>query len=210
MTESQAHTLLIYSGIQTVAILIGFIGLGIMGFAIARLIKVVTELTAEAKGKVYPILENVHHISDKVADISTTARDLTADAAPKIKRVTQNIAETSDVYRARLAEVDALVQDTAEKARRQTDRVDAAVTSAVQRTHGIVDTTLERTQHVVDSLHRAIYAPVRQVSSLFSGAKAGIETLIENFTPKHEKKTPRPTAFEGESIYTGLEDDYHA
>ena len=209
MTESQAHTLLIYSGIQTVAILIGFIGLGVMGFAVARLIKVVTELTAEAKGKVYPILENVHHISDKVADISTTARDMTADAAPKLKRVTQNIAETSDVYRARLADVDALVQDTTAKARAQSDRVDAAMTSAVRRTHGIVDTTLERTQNLVDSLHHAIYAPVHQISSLFSGAKAGFETLIENFT-KTEPKTPKPVAFEGESVYTGYEDDYHA
>lgn len=210
MTDSQAHYLLIFAGVQTVAILLGFLALAVMGFAVARLIKTVTELTAEAKGKVYPILENVHKISDKVADISSTARDVAADTAPKIKRVTTNIAETSDVYRARLAEVDSLVADTTAKARRQSDRVDAAVTSAVDKTHSVVDATIQRTQHLLDALGNAVSVPVKQMSGLVHGAKSGIETLIEKFSPKRTPKAPKPVAFEGESVYTGYEDDYHA
>ena len=48
------------------------------------------------------------------------------------------------------------------------------------------------------------------MSGLVSGTKAGLETLISRFTPKKRSATPAPVAFEGESVYTGYEDDYHA
>lgn len=210
MTESQAHYILIFSGISAVGILLGAIAFSIFALSCAHLLKELRGLMSEAQGKVYPILENVQEISEKVADISTTVRETAADVAPKVRRVSQNLADTSDRYHARLAEVDELVGDTTRRVRNQTERADAFVTNSLDRTNEVVNTTLGRVQHVLDSLHNAIYAPVRQISGLASGARASIESLISSFAPKQKPKTPKPTAFEGESVYTGYEDDYHA
>ena len=90
-----------------------------------------------------------------------------------------------------------MISDTAVKARRQSDRVD-----------GMVTDVLDKTTEVTHTVAHAIMVPVKQMAGLVSGAKVGIEALIANFTPK--PKAPKPVAFEGESIYTGYEDDYHA
>ena len=199
MTESQAHYLLIFVGIIALGFLLQGIAVLVLALVGSKLVKQLTDLVAEAKGKVYPILANVHEISDKATDISQIARDVVADTAPKIRRVTTNITETSDVYRAKLAEVDALISDTAGKARRQTERVDTMVTDVFDKTHEVTHT-----------IANAVMLPVRQMAGLVSGAKVSIESLIANFTPKPKPKTPKPVAFEGESVYTGYEDDYHA
>ncbi len=210
MTESQAHYLLIFSGITAVAILLGAIAFVIMATTFARLMRHFSVLAKETQGKIYPILENVQDISDKMADITHTAREFTADAAPRLRRATRNIEETSDVYRAKVAEIDSLITDTTDKARRQTERVDAFVTNTMDRTHDVVSTTINRAQQLLDSMQHAVYAPVRQISGLVNGVKAGIDALIANFTPKPTSRPPKPVAFEGESVYTGYEDDYHA
>src|SRR4051812_18429396 len=199
MTESQAHYLLILVGIIAVGFLLQGIAVLVLALVGSKLVKQLADVVSEAKGKVYPILENVHQITEKVTDISQVARDVAVDTAPKIRRVTSNIAETSDVYRAKLAEVDALVTDTAGKARRQSDRVD-----------GMVTDVLDKTTEVTHTVAHAIMVPVRQMAGLVSGAKGGIEALIANFTPKSKPVTPHPVAFEGDSVYTGQGDDYHA
>lgn len=215
MTEHQSTYLLVYTGVVAFAILVEAIALGALAFAAAKLMKQVAELANEAKGKVYPILESVRDITEKGQHIAEVARNVVADTEPKIKRVTTNIADTSDVYRAKVAQVDTLMTDTADKAHRQTARVDEMISSA-----------LTRTGEIATNVHHAILAPVRQASGLISGAKASIDSLVQHFSLKprtasrgtsgaaasrpYPKAAPQPVAFEGESVYTGLEDDYHA
>ncbi len=203
MTEHQSTYLLVYTAVVAVAVFIEAIALGALAFAAAKLLKQLGVLTEEAKGKVYPILESVRDISAKGQQIAEVAKNVVADTEPKIKRVTANIADTSDVYRAKVAQVDSLITDTTNKARNQTERVDTMVTNAVTRSG-----------EIASQVGHAVVAPVRQLSGLVSGTKAGIESLIQSFSPRpgtrSRRPTPRPVAFEGESIYTGLEDDYHA
>ncbi|MGI4855151.1 MAG: hypothetical protein ACRYF4_14030 [Janthinobacterium lividum] len=197
MTEHQSTYLLAYTGIVAFAILIEAIAIVILALAAAKLMKQVTALTQEAKGKVYPILESVRDIAVKGQEIALVARNVAADSEPKIKRVTTNIAETTDVYRAKLAQVDSLISDTAQKAQKQTARVDDLISS-----------TLAKTENIATSVQSAVLAPFRQASGLFEGIKVGIESLLHKSAT--ERKTPKPVAFEGDSIYTGREDDYHA
>jgi methyl-accepting chemotaxis protein len=199
MTEHQSMYLLFYTGVVAFAILIQGIALVVLALAAAKLMKQLAELTNEAKGKVYPILESVRDISAKGQDIAEVARNVVRDSEPKIKRVTSNIADTSDVYRAKVAQVDALITDTTGKAQRQSDRVDAIVTSAITKT-----------SETATNIGNAILAPVRQMSGFVSGAKTTIDSLIAQFVSKPKPVTPKPVAFEGESVYTGYEDDYHA
>ncbi len=196
MTEHQSFYLLVYTGILTFAVLFGFVALGTLALALAKFLKQLAELSSEAKGKVYPILESVRDISEKGQHIAEVARNIATDTEPKIKRVTSNIADTSDVYRAKIAQVDSLLTDTAEKAHRQTDRVDSMLTSA-----------LTKTGDVVSNFQHAIASPFVKTAGLVSGARAAFESLLHRET---RPRTPKPVAFEGDSVYTGYEDDYHA
>ncbi len=199
MTEHQATYLLVFVAIVAVGFLLQGIAVLVLALAGKKLMERVVELTTEAKGKVYPILESVRDISAKGQDIAEVVRNVTRDTEPKIKRVTSNIADTSDVYRAKVAQVDALITDTTGKAQRQSDRVDAMVTNAITKT-----------SETAANIGNAILAPVRQMSGLVAGAKTTIDSLIAHFTPKTKPTSPKPVAFEGESVYTGYEDDYHA
>ena len=196
MTEHQASYLLLYTGIVAFAIVLMGVAVLVIALAVAKLLKQIAELTAEAKGKVYPILESVRDISEKGQHIAEVVRSVAADTEPKIKRVTANIADTSDIYRAKIAQVDTLLTDTAQKAHRQSDRVDHMLTNA-----------LTRTGEVANNLQQAIASPFVKTAGLVSNAKVALENLLHR---KTRTKTPKPVAFEGENIYTGYEDDYHA
>jgi len=202
MTEHQSQYLLVYTALVAVAVLIEAIALGALAFAMAKLIRQISILTEEAKGKVYPLIDTVHQLTEKSLDIADIAHDVVEDASPKIKHVINNVAETSDVYRAKVAEVDALITDTTQKAKRQSDRVDGMVTGVITRTG-----------EVAGHIQHAIMQPAKQMAGIINGAKTTIESLLGQFGPKSrptKPRTPKPVAFEGESVYTGLEDDYHA
>ena len=196
MTEHQASYLLLYTGIVAFAILLMGVAVVVLALAVAKLLKQIGELTAEAKGKVYPILESVRDISVKGQHIAEVVRNVAVDTEPKIKRVTTNIADTSDVYRSKVAQVDSLLTDTAQKAHRQSDRIDHIVSNA-----------LTRTEEVAHTLQQAIASPFVKTAGVVSGAKAAFETLLRK---ESQPKTPKAVAFEGENVYTGYEDDYHA
>lgn len=200
MTEHQASYLLLYTGVVAFAILLIAVAVIVLALAAAKLLKQIGELTAEAKGKVYPILESVRDISEKGQHIAEVARNVVADTEPKIKRVTANIADTSDVYRAKVAQVDHFITDTTEKAHKQSDRVDQMISGA-----------LTRTTEAASSLQHAVTSPFVKAAGFLSGAKAGIETLLQSSgSSTGRSRAPKPVAFEGESVYTGYEDDYHA
>lgn len=186
MTDTQGKWLVAFTVLLTIAVLIQTAVLGAMGFMVVKLLGKVTELTSKLETKVWPLMDS--------------ARDLVNDSVPKIKRVTTNIADTSDVYRAKIAEIDTFLSDTTEKAKRQTDRMDTMVSDA-----------LTTAGSAVGKVEHTVMSPFRQTAAVMAGIKASAEKLVENFSGTGKKRnTPKPVAFEGDSIYTGLEDDYHA
>ncbi len=199
MTEHQSQYLLIYTALVAAAMLIEAIALGVLAFVVVKLVKQLGELTRDAQTRMYPVLTTVHELAKQGQGIATKTDAILSDVQPKLERISTNLADTSDVYRAKVAEVDELLTDATTKARRQSDRVD-----------GMVTTALTRTGEIASHLHNVVTAPARQLSGLVNGAKATLESLIHNFAPTQKPKTPKPVAFEGESVYTGLEDDYHA
>ncbi len=201
MTDSQVHWLIAFTGFTALAVLVEALAFGAIAVVVVKLIGHITALTEELKPKIYPIMENVRQISGKVNDITGNVKDVVADTAPKVKHVTTNITDTSDIYRAKLAEIDALISDTTAKAKRQTDRVD-----------NFVSGTINSAGKVASRVEDVVLAPVHQAGALWSAIKATTESLVQSYKPKSSKTpyTPPPVAFEGDNIYTGLEDDYHA
>lgn len=238
MTESQAHILEIFSIVIGVAVALQCLIMAVLALAGLKLLKVVTQITEEVKPKVYPLMDSARDIAAKAQviaghakNIAGQAEDLVADTKPKIQRVTTNIVETSDVYRAKLAEVDALVTDTTQKARRQSDRVDDMVTHAltsvgsmvghveeaimtpVRRVAGFFGGLRGGTEHFIRNFTARAEHVAEDLADTAEHAVHDLKESAENLvdTVRHRRPaTPRPVAFEGESSYTGLEDDYHA
>ncbi len=199
MTDQQSHYLLIFTGLVAAAVLIQALSLAVIAIAGLRVAKQMGKLSEEAKEKMSPMLDRVESISGRMEGLIHVMQEVATDAAPKIKRATTNIADSTDVYRAKVAQMESLIDDTATKARRQTDRVDDMITDAIDRTH-----------EITNAVGNAIMSPARQMAGLVGGARATIDSLLRSFIPKPKPHTPQPIAFEGESSYTGLEDDYHA
>lgn len=198
MSDGQFHLLLWFTGLIAFWLFLQAIALVAVAIMVVRLLSKVDEIstkfeqkalavTDRFEKKLYPLLDNVQNVMN--------------DSVPKIKRVTDNIADTTDVYRAKLAEVDEFLTDTAQKVKRQSDELDRIVT-----------TTLHTAGNFVGRVEQTVMTPIRQGSAILSGLKAATERLVENFRPAEHTvpTTPKPVAFEGENIYTGLEDDYHA
>ncbi len=194
MSDSQVHWLIAFTALTAIAVLIQAVALGGIAVVVIKLIGTVTKLTEELKPKVYPMIDN--------------ARDLVADSVPKIKRVTTNIADTSDVYRAKVADIDSFLSDTTQKARRQSDRVD-----------NMVSDTLTSAGQIAGHIQNAVMAPVRQATHIIQLVRGNMDRFTQMgsdaaraFSSRRTKPAPtaRPTAFEGDTVYTGLEDDYHA
>jgi hypothetical protein len=84
-----------------------------------------------------------------------------------VKIITENLVETSHIFRTKAREIDATASELNMKARVQAARVDGMVTS-------VLNTTAE----ISDTLQRAVKAPVRELTGLVNGFKAGVDVLV--------------------------------
>jgi hypothetical protein len=84
-----------------------------------------------------------------------------------VKIITENLVETSHMVRSKAAEFDVTATDLNNKARAQAARVD-----------GMVTAVLNTTSEISESLQKAVKVPVRELSGLVNGLKAGIEVLV--------------------------------
>ena len=196
MSDGQFHTLLWFTGLIAFWLFLQAVALVAVAFMVVKLLRTINEFTTRIEAKTLAITDR---FEGKLYPLVDNFQDLMNDTVPKIKRVTESIADTTDVYRAKLAQVDALISDTAGKAKRQSDRVDGMVTS-----------TLNAAGSIVGRVEHAVLSPVRQAGAVLSGIRAAATRLVDEYGQPSTPKTPKPVAFEGENIYTGLEDDYHA
>jgi methyl-accepting chemotaxis protein len=143
------------------------------------------ELKAEAdeiKGKLYPVIESVTHISK-------TTQSVLTDAEPKIKIVTDHLVETSRVVRVSAEKLSQTVGDANQKTQRQVARVDGMVTAAL-------DTTAE----VVHTIEHGIKVPAQKVAQAATQARFVAEGLMDKIKaiagglPFLQSRRPAPSA----------------
>jgi hypothetical protein len=100
-----------------------------------------------------------------------SSREVIQDIGPRLKTITANLEVTSTVLRSKSEQVSGLVGDVTTRAQVQAARVD-----------GMVKGTLDQVTYAVHAVEAGIAAPVRQVSGILNGIRAGVEAL--------RKKTP--------------------
>ncbi len=109
-----------------------------------------------------------------------SSREVIQDLTPKLKRITENLTAVSDTLRVKSDQVGGLVGDVTNRAQAQTARVDDMVRG-----------TLDQITYAAQAVEHGIAVPMRQLSGVLNGLRAGVEVL--------RKKTP--------TDHAGPEDD---
>ncbi|HTD95687.1 MAG TPA: hypothetical protein VK627_02110 [Edaphobacter sp.] len=160
LSSGNTRLLMIFIGILACAMLIQAIAVVIVAVGAAKARKQMLGFADEFRSKAMPMFETV-------APMMQEARDLFHDASPKVKIITENLVETSHLVRNKAQEFDATVTDVNVKTRAQVARVDSMVTSV-----------LATTSEIANSIQHGIRTPVREVSGLVQGLKAGLDVLV--------------------------------
>jgi hypothetical protein len=153
LSSANSQLLTWFVGMVAVALVVQAIVVVVVAIGAAKATKRAFEIADELRTKIGPLLD--------------TTQSVFHDAAPKVKIITENLVETSHIVRSKAREFDATASELNMKARVQAARVDGMVTS-------VLNTTAE----ISDTLQRAVKVPVREVTGLVNGFKAGVDVLV--------------------------------
>jgi len=160
LSSGNGKLLVIFMGILAFSVLVLTLVVVIMALVAAVAGKRLLGVAEEFRTKAFPVFERVGPMVDGVSE-------LVRDSSPKIKVITENCVEASHIIRDKAREFDVTASDLNSKTRAQAARVDGMVTS-------VLNTTAE----ITDSIQRGIKIPVREVTGLVNGLKAGLEVLV--------------------------------
>jgi hypothetical protein len=104
------------------------------------------------------------------------SRELIQDVTPKLKTITENLTVVSTTLRAKTDKVGGLVGDVTDRAQAQATRVD-----------GMVKSTLDQLTSAVQAIEHGVAVPVRQVSGILNGLRAGVDVLRKKDHTNHRE-----------------------
>jgi hypothetical protein len=142
-----------FVGMVAVAMVVQAVAVIVLAIGTAKASKRALEIADELRTKIGPVLDTTHSVFH--------------DAAPKVKIITENLVETSHMVRNKAREFDATANELNMKTRAQAARVDGMVTSVLNTTADISET-----------LQRVVKMPVRELTGLMNGFKAGVDVLV--------------------------------
>jgi hypothetical protein len=153
ISSGNSRLLMWFVGMVAFAMVVQAVAVIIMAIGLAKATKRGFEIADEVRTKIGPVLD--------------TTQSVLHDAAPKVKIITENLVETSHMVRNKAREFDATATELNMKTRAQAARVDGMVTSVLNTTADISET-----------LQRAVKVPVRELTGLVNGFKAGVDVLV--------------------------------
>jgi len=104
----------------------------------------------------------LNHVSDHALPLIASSKVLLHELSPQVKTITSNLLEVSETLKHESHNIKGSVDDVLEKTRAQTARVDEMVSG-----------TLDGLSHASAAIQHGIEAPLRQLSGIFNGLKAG-------------------------------------
>jgi ABC-type transporter Mla subunit MlaD len=147
---------------RLMVIFVGLVALAMLGQAVALIVIAVGASKAQKRG-----MEIAEELRLKLLPVIDSTQEILRDSTPKIKIITENLVETSHVVRSKAQDFDVTLTDVNDKTRAQVARVDGMVTAA-----------LTATAEIVATIQNGIRVPVREVSGLMNGLKAGLDVLV--------------------------------
>lgn len=117
-------------------------------------------LSEEMKAQVLPLLISTRHLLE--------------DVSPRIKEAMGNLTVASEELRSQAENINSTLSSIADKTRLQADRIDNMVTGA-----------LNGVNHAANAVQQAVSVPARQISGVFNGLRAGLDTLLSRDRKSH-------------------------
>jgi methyl-accepting chemotaxis protein len=141
------------------------IGVGVLVFIIVLVAMGVMLLKARKQARKL-IQQYETNVAPHIGPMVKSAHSLVDDLSPKVKHITQNIVEVTDVLRSETQHITVSVSDVVERTHQQATRVDHMVSS-----------TLNGIGHATAAVQEGIAAPIRQLSGVLDGLRAGLGSL---------------------------------
>lgn len=120
--------------------------------------------------------DEVHLLSDQLKQhlvpTLSTARNLVEDLSPKVKVAASNLVQATGVVRSQSEHINKTVGHVADLAQAQASRVDEMATAVLD---GITQATA--------SVQHGVSAPLKQVSGILNGLRAGVGVLRKKERP---------------------------
>ncbi len=153
LSSGNSKTLMVFVALVAIAMVAQAVALIIMAIGASKARKRGLAILEETRGKAMPLIHDTHEM----------IRDLT----PKLKVISENLVETTHMVRGKAQEFDVTAGDINTKTRAQ-----------VARVNGIVTSVLNSTTEITETIQRGIKVPLREVSGVVNGVKAGLDVLV--------------------------------
>ena len=203
-TAGDVHWLLILAGIAAFSLLIQLlISLGIWIGVLVGVLKAKKALSSEIadlKAKVMPLVDRAGPVVDQVKTTVAQVNGFIEEMKPKIADITDKVTvitghaeDVSTLVKDKLHEFSPTISaanQTLQEANQTARDANAKAQSQIGRVNGMVSGVLDATEQAGKKIQRGITMPVREVSGLLSGIKAGFMTLL-NGKPKAVPPTYR-------------------
>ena len=175
LSGQTTRLLMIFIGIAAFALLAqAFVMLG-MAIGASKTQKKLLGLVEEMKEKLLPLIDKSHVL---VTDLTPQIKDITARA----QTITGHVEEISGVVRDKVNEFGPTISAANVTINEANETVRAAnrrTQEQVGRVNGMVTDVLDATSQLGRAIQNGITTPVREVSSIVEGLKAGVMAFIQ-------------------------------
>jgi methyl-accepting chemotaxis protein len=130
-------------------------------------------------------------VAPQVGPMAQKARELVDDLSPKIKHIAANVSDISDKVREETQRITTQVNDVVERTHQQAARVDHMVSS-----------TLNGIGHATSAVQEGISAPIRHLSGVIEGLRAGLGSLFRKEKHQNHHRTDFSTPDGGATAET--------
>jgi methyl-accepting chemotaxis protein len=166
--------LTIVLGVGVLILLAVLIGLAIAAMKARKKIHtLIQQYETQVAPQVGPMVQRARELVD---DLSPKIRSLVDDLSPKIKHIASNVSEISDKVREETQRISTQVNDVVERTHQQAARVDHMVSS-----------TLNGIGHATSAVQEGISAPIRHISGVIEGLRAGVGSLFRKEKNNHHR-----------------------
>jgi hypothetical protein len=109
--------------------------------------------------------------------VLNSSRTLLEDLTPKVKTISTNLVDSSNDVRTMAGEITGVVGDLAARTKVQAAHVE-----------DMVDGTLDHITHAGNSIQQGISVPMRQMSGILNGIRAGIDVMWGTPPRRHNQE----------------------
>lgn len=135
---------------------------------------------------VHSQIQDIRRVVDqRIEPLAQSLTELVVSSQAPIQRITANCGEISQILRQRTAQADLVLAEVLERSRLQIIRLDQ-----------LISTLMDRVDSTARAVERSVVAPLREVSAVAAGVRAGLEFLRSRRTATRVRE-----ATEGEEMF---------